>query len=126
MSVRENVLRLSRWRLQERQEYLAGLESLLGRLGNDLRRLQDDAAAGPSPRPLAERQRKIERSIAEVEARIGEARSAVDAALQEVKLGEGAAGAPAAAPPMRVIRRTRRPRRRTVSGSSQGDRTRTV
>jgi len=37
MSVRDNLLRLHRWRLQERQDYLAGLESLMERLRADAR-----------------------------------------------------------------------------------------
>lgn len=124
MSVRENVLRLNRWRLQERQDYLAGLESLLERLRNDAHRLQDEAAAagigldrgdGAEPRsfvaPLIERQHKIERSVVEVESQIAEARAAVDSALQEVKHAEVALGPyAAAAVPLRVTRRAQRRR----------------
>jgi len=123
MSVRENLLRLHRWRLQERQDYLAGLESLMERLRADAARLQEEigeseAANGPAANggdppaylaPLIERRTKIERSMAEIEAQIVEAREMVEAAQQEVKHAEnGAAASPSG--PMRVSRRTRRER----------------
>ena len=130
MSVRENLLRAHRWRLQERQDYLAGLESLHDRLRTDAMRLQDEivdherVAGRPSRdggeipemlRPLIERERKIERSIIEIEAQIAEARTAVNAATQEVKHAEIGAGSPAAPTP----RRSRRSRpERTARSSS--------
>ena len=122
MSVRESVLRLHRWRLQERQDYLAGLESLLERLRSDARRLQDETAEGgrvfgraideggdvpPLVRPLIERQRKIERSIAELEHQIADARAAVTAARQEVRHRETASGPH---PPDGTLRMRRRRR----------------
>jgi hypothetical protein len=124
MNVRENLLRLYRWRLQERQDYLAGLESLRERLRNDAHRLQEDAAEGASPaafagnnagnypllvRPLIERQRKIERSIAEVERQIADARAAVTVAFQEVRHRETASGPH---PPLASDRALRMRRRR--------------
>lgn len=142
MSVRENLLRLHRWRLQERQEYLAGLESLLERLRNDAHRLEDevavaDRAAGPEegdraePTPfvqrLVERRRKIERSVTELESQIAAAQGAVDAALQEVKHAEGAVGPNAAGNlPLRVTRRTRPRRERPLRSRTAETRPRTV
>jgi hypothetical protein len=124
MSVRENLLRLHRWRLQERQDYLAGLESLMGRLRADAVRLREEigeseaanghGAKGGDPPPylvpLIERRTKIERSMAEIEVQIGEARGVVEAAQQEVKHAENGTGANAPAGPMRVRRRVRRER----------------
>jgi hypothetical protein len=123
MSVRENLLRLQRWRLQERQDYLAGLESLMVRLRADAARLQEEigeskaisgsaAGADPSPylAPLIERRAKIERSMAEIEAQIAEAHGMVEAAQQELKHAENGAGASAPTGPMRVSRRVRRER----------------
>ncbi len=124
MSVRENLLRLHRWRLQERQDYLAGLESLMERLRADAARLQDEvaeserangrAANGGDPppylAPLIERRSKIERSMAEIEAQIGEAREMVETAQQEVKHAENGVGAHGQPGPMRVTRRARRER----------------
>jgi type II secretory pathway component PulM len=122
MNVRENLLRLYRWRLQERQDYLAGLESLRERLHNDARRLREEAAEGASltsfvendagnypllVRPLIERQRKIERSIAELEHQIADARAAVTAARQEVRHRETASGPH---PPDGTLRMRRRRR----------------
>lgn len=122
MSVRENLLRLHRWRLQERQDYLAGLESLMERLRADAARLREEVAeserangrvaSGDDPppylAPLIERRTRIERSMAEIEAQIGEAREMVEAARQEVKHAESGVGAYAQPGPMRVTRRTRR------------------
>ncbi|HEY1794687.1 MAG TPA: hypothetical protein VGG57_01075 [Stellaceae bacterium] len=130
MSVRENLVRLHRWRLQERRDYLAGLESLMERLHADAGRLQEEiaeteAARGPAVAgsdapeylvPLIDRRAKIERSVTEIEAQIGEARELVEAAEQEVKHAENGAGTNGPAGPMRVTRRTRRerqPRSRT-------------
>jgi hypothetical protein len=135
MSVRENLLRLHRWRLQERQDYLAGLESLRERLRADAVRLQEEigeseaaggrAVDGGGPPaylvPLIERRGKIERSMGEIEAQIGEAREMVEAAQQEVKHAENGAAANASAGPVRVSRRARRERQsrpRTESPSS--------
>lgn len=122
MSVRENLLRLHRWRLQERQEYLAGLESLTERLRADAARLQEEiddsgpadslvgSAVPPFLAPLIERRAKIERSMTEIEGQIDEARGLVEAAQQEVKHAENGAATNAPAGPMRVSRRVRRAR----------------
>lgn len=124
MSVRENLLRLHRWRLQERQDYLAGLESLMERLRADAGRLQEEIGeseaakghavdGGEAPAylvPLIERRSKIERSMAEIEAQIAEAHETVEAAQQEVKHAENGAAANASSGPMRVSRRARRER----------------
>ena len=125
MSVRDNLLRLHRWRLQERQDYLAGLESLMERLRADARRLQDEIAEieravgrsanhpdGPALYlgPMLDRRQKIERSMAEIESQIEEARETVATALQEVKHAENGAGTHSGSPPMRVTRRARRER----------------
>jgi hypothetical protein len=105
MTVLDNLLRLHRWQLEERQRYLADLESLAERLRADASRLQQEAeeearAAGISLdqpdgergflliRPLLERRRKLERSAVEIEGQVAEARAAVEAAEQEVKLHE--------------------------------------
>ena len=130
MSVRENLLRLHRWRLQERQDYLAGLESLMERLRADAARLQEEVAESerangrvanaddPPPylAPLIERRTRIERSMAEIEAQIGEAREMVEAARQEVKHAESSVGPHAQPGPMRVTRRTRRERQSRTRG----------
>lgn len=125
MSVRENLLRLHRWRLQERQDYLAGLESLMERLRADGARLQEEiaeseaanghAVIGGDPPiylvPLIDRRSKIERSMTEIEAQIAEARDMVEAARQEVKHAENGTFTGTASPgPMRVSRRARRER----------------
>jgi len=129
MSVRENLLRLHRWRLQERQDYLVGLESLMERLRADAARLQDEiaeserangrAATGdgvpPYLVPLIERRNKIERSMAEIEAQLGEARETVEAAQQEVKHAENGAAASSPNSPSGPMRVTRRPRRERQS-----------
>ena len=103
MAVLDNLLRLHRYQLEERQRYLADLESLAERLHADARRLsreiEDEAKSTGVPldpdavhplflRPLIERQRKLAVSAAEVDAQIVEAREAVPAAQQEGKLYE--------------------------------------
>lgn len=124
MSVRENLLRLHRWRLQERLDYRAGLESLMERLRADAARLQEEigeseaangrAGDGEDPLPylvpLIERRAKIEGSMAEIEAQIGEAQGLVEAAQQEVKHAENGAGSATPSGPIRVSRRARRER----------------
>ena len=99
-----NRYRLHHWQLAERQRYLKELESLSARLRLDVERLREeidqaggaDIALSHSPidplfiRPLLERRDKMQRSIAEVDAQIAEARAAVVEAQQEMKLVEGA------------------------------------
>jgi flagellar protein FliJ len=100
MSALESLIRVHRWQLDERRRYLAGLDALAEKLRADAERLRLEAenearAAGLSLqagaayplfiRGLIERRQKIERSIAEVEAQIAEARDAVTEAFSEVK-----------------------------------------
>jgi flagellar protein FliJ len=106
MSALDTLIRVHRWQLDERRRYLTGLDALAMRLRADAQRLQDEAdaearaaglsldAASAYPRffrALLERRREIERSIAEVDAQIVEAREAVSVAFQEVKRYELAA-----------------------------------
>ncbi len=106
MSALDSLIRVHRWQLDERRRYLAGLDALAVRLRTDAQRLQEESesearAAGLSLqagaayplflRTLFERRKKLERSIAEVEAQIGEAREAVSEAFREVKRYELAA-----------------------------------
>jgi len=106
MSALDTLIRVHRWQLDERRRYLAGLDGLASRLRADAERLQEEAdaearAAGLSLQAgaayplfiaaLIERRNKIERSIAEVDIQIAEAREAVSVAFQEVKRYELAA-----------------------------------
>jgi flagellar protein FliJ len=103
MSVADNLLRQHRWELDERRRFLAELESLALRLRRDAQRLhreiEEESGAGrmlrqtgaPYPvfvEPLIERGRKLEGSIAQVESQILEAREAVAATEQQVRLHE--------------------------------------
>jgi flagellar FliJ protein len=104
MNSRNSVHRTQQWQLAERQRYLTELESLGDRLRADIARLNEevDQAGGAEAlpansrldplfvRPLIERRDKLQRSIAEVDAQLIEARAAVATALQEAKLVEGA------------------------------------
>ncbi|HTZ37917.1 MAG TPA: hypothetical protein VMB84_17940 [Stellaceae bacterium] len=103
MNGRHNPHRVQHWQLAERQRYLTELESLGIRLRADAGRLDDEIAqAGGGEavlgnsridplfvRPLIDRRDKLQRSIAEVEVQIAEARSAVTSSQQEIKLVEG-------------------------------------
>jgi flagellar export protein FliJ len=123
MSALESLIRVHRWQLDERRRYLSGLDALAERLRADALRVEEEArgearAAGLFPeagrtyplfiRVLIERRRKIERSIAEVEAQIEEAREAVSEAFREVKRYELAAANRARDAQSRVARRQRR------------------
>ncbi|HYU13785.1 MAG TPA: hypothetical protein VEK82_14505 [Stellaceae bacterium] len=103
MGIVDNILRQHRWELDERRRFLVELESLALRLRRDAQRLhqeiEEEAGAGrmlrqsgaPYPvfvEPLIERGRKLERSIAEIETQLPEAREAVAAAEQQVRLYE--------------------------------------
>jgi flagellar FliJ protein len=103
MSVMDNMMRQHRWALDERRRFLAELESLALRLRRDAQRLhqeiEEEAGTGrilrqsgaPYPvfvEPLIERGRQLERSIAEIETQIPEAREAAAAAEQQVRLYE--------------------------------------
>jgi hypothetical protein len=125
MTVLDNLLRLHRWQLEERQRYLADLELLAERLRADAQRLHKEAeeearAAGVSLdapdgergflliRPLLERRRKLERSVAEIEGQVADARAAVEAAVQEVKMHEVGWSQHAVYPTSPMTRRARR------------------
>jgi F0F1-type ATP synthase membrane subunit b/b' len=120
MSVRESLLRQHRWQLEERQQFLAGLEALAERLRADALRLEreiaesrgrlplDEADLPPLLQPLVERQHRIQHSITEVEAQIAEARALVAEAVQEVERSAAAVQAQ----PERIPGRVGRPRRR--------------
>ncbi|HZT87293.1 MAG TPA: flagellar FliJ family protein [Stellaceae bacterium] len=100
MSALKTLIRTHRWQLDERRRYLVDLETLAARLRADAVRLHEEAeaearAAGLSPeaataypgfvRSLIERRRQLDRSVAEVDAQIAEARLAVSAAFEELK-----------------------------------------
>jgi hypothetical protein len=108
MRAPERSLRTQLWNLAERRRYLAGLDALALSLRGDAERLRAMTAAGsPAERRAAlAGQEMVERSIADVEARLAAARTAVAEALLAVKRQE-AAGLGRAA-----LARTARPRRR--------------
>jgi len=100
MNARQNFYRLQHWQLAERQRYLAELESLAERLRADVERMNDEIdEAGVADetsrfhsvfiRPLINRRDKLQRSVAEVDTQVGEARAAVAVAQREMKLLEG-------------------------------------
>lgn len=105
MRVLHNRLRQQRWELDERRRFLAGLEALAARLRRDAQRLhweiEEERGAGALEQkpgvsypifvePLLDRRKKLERSIAEIDAQIGEAREAVTTTEREVSLHEAA------------------------------------
>jgi len=104
MNSRNTFHRGQQWQLAERQRYLTELESLGDRLRVDVERLRAEidqaGGAGAVPtnlrhdplfiRPLVDRRDKLLGSIAEIDAQIIEARTAVTTAQQEAKLVEGA------------------------------------
>lgn len=91
MSLIENVLRAHRRRCEEGRRYLTELEDLARRLRADALRLRASlaapAAAGDrlAAHPTTLRQAKVERSIAAIEAQIGEAAAALVAAEAELQ-----------------------------------------
>jgi hypothetical protein len=123
MNGRQNTYRLQHWQLAERQRYLADLESLAAKLRadvEDLSREVDASASVPSANPergdaralivgpLLERRDKLVRTIAEVDAQLVEAREAVAAAQQEVKLYDGSVAYRGFTFEDRRVRRSRR------------------
>jgi flagellar FliJ protein len=121
MNGRRNHYRLQHWQLAERQRYLKELESLGERLRADVERLRDEigqAGGDAIPansridplfvRPLLDRREKLLRSVAEVDAQIAEARDAVAASQQEMKLVEGALAQRGLKFEERLTRRARR------------------
>jgi hypothetical protein len=103
MNARSNSFRLQHWQFAERQRYLSDLESLGARVRADFEALREEidhaggADAAPVKaridplfmRPLLERHDRLLRSIAEIDTQIVEARAALAAAEQDVKLIEG-------------------------------------
>jgi flagellar protein FliJ len=122
MSSRDSLHRTQQWQLAERQRYLTELESLGDKLRVDVDRLREEIdqtggvkAVPTNPRlaplfvrPLVERSEKLLRSIAEIDAQIAEARSAVMVAQHEAKLVEGALLHRGVKFEERVARRSRR------------------
>jgi flagellar FliJ protein len=103
MSSRNSLHRTQQWQLAERQRYLTELEALGDKLRVDVDRLREEIdqtggvnavptnprLAPPFVRPLLARREKLQRSIAEIDAQIAEARTAVMVAQHEAKLVEG-------------------------------------
>jgi len=106
VSTLDSLIRLHRWQVDERRRQVAELEALSARLRGELVRLADErareqSAAGASflaqhvypgyIRRALERQKTLERSLAEAEAQILQARDALAEAFQELKRYEIAA-----------------------------------
>ncbi len=122
MSSRDSLHRTQQWQLAERQRYLTELESLGDKLRVDVDRLREEIdqtggvkAVPTNPRlaplfvrPLVERSEKLLRSVAEIDAQIAEARSAVMVAQHEAKLVEGVLLHRGVKSEKRIARRSRR------------------
>jgi hypothetical protein len=97
MNAIENRLILHRWNCEERQRYLAELESLALRLRADGGRLRceierAETVGNPAAsQPLLERHGKLARSLAAIEGQIAAADDALHAAVRELKRHELAA-----------------------------------
>ncbi|MDZ7714080.1 MAG: flagellar FliJ family protein [Rhodovibrio sp.] len=100
MSALDNLVRISRWHLDEARQKLGDLERLEARLHDDVRRLdaqladeqtaaQESEMARAAYPAYAEaqklRRKRLERSIADVQNQIAEAREAVADAFREAK-----------------------------------------
>ena len=100
MSALDNLVRISRWHLDEARQKLGDLERLEVRLGDDIRRLdanllaeqqaaqESDIARTAYPafaQAQKVRRQRLERSIADVQAQIARAREAVADAYREAK-----------------------------------------
>ena len=100
MSEIESLIRLSRWRVDEKRKALAELEALADHLQSEAVRLTEElgrekaiasAQAEPAPglgafiRASLERQAHLTQSIAEVQDRIAAARDEIAEAFQELK-----------------------------------------
>ena len=100
MSTLESLIRLHRWQVDERRRQVAELEGLSEKLRQEMARLEEEraveqTAAGASflarhvypgyIRRALERQKTLERSLAETEAQIAQARDALAEAFQELK-----------------------------------------
>ncbi len=123
MSALDSLIRLQRWRVDERRRDLAALEELAAALTAERQRLDaEDAAeqraaatsaeagfAYPSyARSLVERRRRLEQSRAETGAQIASAREALAEAFQEMKRYETAAATRLRQQQEREARRERR------------------
>ena len=106
MSTLDTLIRINRWKLDERQRQLGELERLFERLGNEAVRLEQELTreqlvAGTSAeaayayagyaRDLIARREKLAASIAEVEGQLIVAREALAESFGEVKRYEIAA-----------------------------------
>ncbi|HTZ81343.1 MAG TPA: flagellar FliJ family protein [Stellaceae bacterium] len=106
MSTFDTLIRIHRWQVDERRRQLVELEVLAERVRQDLQRLAEEreleaAVADASPeahygyagyiRGALDRRATLERSLAEAEEQIVQAREAVAAAFQEMKRYEIAA-----------------------------------
>jgi flagellar FliJ protein len=100
MSTLESLIRLHRWQVDERRRQVAELEGLSEKLRQEMARLEEEraveqTAAGASflarhvypgyIRRALDRQKTLERSLAETEAQIAQARDALAEAFQELK-----------------------------------------
>ena len=115
MSVVENLLRAHRRDCEDRRRYAAELELLAERLRADAGRVYGEiAAAGgrgsAGAEPLAERCRKLERSVAELDGQLAAARDALIAAEQQLQLYERAVADRAGGPALSGRRLARRAR----------------
>ena len=100
MSTLESLIRLHRWQVDERRRHVNELEGLSEKLQLELARLAEERRAEEVAatasfdaqraypgyiRRALERQETLERSLAEIEAQILQARDALAAAFQELK-----------------------------------------
>ena len=95
MTVVENLLRSHRRECEERRRYAAALAVLAERLRADIVRVRGEMAAVQDRRSadagsLAERCRKLEGSVAELDGQIAAAREALAAVEQQMRLYERA------------------------------------
>lgn len=100
MSAIESLIRIHRWQVDERRRHVAELEGLADKLRQEIVRLgeehhQEQEAAAKTPEAsqaypgyvgqMLDRQRTLERSLAEAEGQLMQARDAFTAAFQELK-----------------------------------------
>ena len=126
MSVVESLLRLHRRECEEQRRYAAELELLAERLRADAGRVRVEIAAAESqPRPdaaqLTERCRALERSVAELDAQLDGARTALAAAEQQLQLYERAIADRAGGPGLSDRRLARRARQTPAAPRTRVD-----
>ncbi|MBK1698850.1 flagellar FliJ family protein [Rhodovibrio salinarum] len=100
MSALDNLVRISRWHLDEARQKLGDLERLETRLQDDLQRLDESLVAEQKAAQESDlaraaypayaeaqkvRRQRLERSIAEVQSQIAQARETVADAFREAK-----------------------------------------